>query len=308
MNRSVNPWRVLAVFAWPLFVVSALCALDRWWWPFEDLASFRVQISIVALPITVAYLIGRRWKTAAVGVVGLAFHALALAPLAPGRPDGGGGGERLRVVLFNVHTENDGKDGIARWLGEADADAVAVLEVDDEWAGALGGLRASHPHGTTAARPDNFGIALLSRRPVEECRCAYFGGAGVPSIVARMGRLTIVATHPLPPVSDENVRSRDDQVADVARFVSGLGGPAVVLGDLNMTPWAPTFRRFLRDSGLRDSAEGFGWQPTWPADTPQMWIPLDHVLVSPGIRVVDRRVEDPLGSDHHPVIVDLELD
>ena len=85
MSRRIDPWRILAVFAWPLFAVSLACVADRWRWPAEDLASFRVQIVLVALPVTSAYLLGRRWKTGAVGALGLALHAIALAPLAAGR-------------------------------------------------------------------------------------------------------------------------------------------------------------------------------------------------------------------------------
>lgn len=79
------------------------------------------------------------------------------------------------------------------------------------------------------------------------------------------------------------------------------------MGDFNMTPWSPKFRQLVADSHLRDTVRGFGLQPTWPAGAPQFWIPIDHVLVSPDILVVDRRVGPDLGSDHYPVIVDIQL-
>jgi endonuclease/exonuclease/phosphatase (EEP) superfamily protein YafD len=79
----------------------------------------------------------------------------------------------------------------------------------------------------------------------------------------------------------------------------------VVAGDLNMSPWSPFFRRFMKKSGLKDSEDSFGFQPTWPTYQPILYLPLDHVLVSRDIAIVDRRIGAKVGSDHLPVVVDL---
>ena len=92
--------------------------------------------------------------------------------------------------------------------------------------------------------------------------------------------------------------------ATLAGVARGLPEPVLVLGDLNASPWSSHFRRFLRDSGLRDSAQGRGVQPTWPAGMPWLWIPIDHCLHSPQLQVVARHVGPNLGSDHYPVVVD----
>jgi endonuclease/exonuclease/phosphatase (EEP) superfamily protein YafD len=84
-------------------------------------------------------------------------------------------------------------------------------------------------------------------------------------------------------------------------------GALVLLGDLNTTSWSPHFRDLINTAGLKDSRAGFGIQPTWPAGTPPLWIPLDHCLVSPEIKVHDRRVGPNVGSDHFPVIVEFSL-
>ncbi|MEE8238524.1 MAG: endonuclease/exonuclease/phosphatase family protein, partial [Nitrososphaerales archaeon] len=96
-------------------------------------------------------------------------------------------------------------------------------------------------------------------------------------------------------------------ITEVSKSVSDQEDPILLLGDLNITPWSPIFKDFLRSTGLRDSREGFGLQPSWPTWFPPAWIPIDHVLVSSNVTVYDRKIERDIGSDHYPVIVDFSV-
>jgi endonuclease/exonuclease/phosphatase (EEP) superfamily protein YafD len=100
---------------------------------------------------------------------------------------------------------------------------------------------------------------------------------------------------------------RNDQLRAIAKFLQGVEGSRLVMGDLNTTSWSPHFRDLLAATGLVDSRRGRGMQPTWTAFRGLVRLPLDHVLVSPDITVTARRVGPPIGSDHLPVIVELEF-
>jgi endonuclease/exonuclease/phosphatase (EEP) superfamily protein YafD len=77
-----------------------------------------------------------------------------------------------------------------------------------------------------------------------------------------------------------------------------------VLGDLNMTVWSPYYKSFVEKTKLHNTRTGFGILPTWPAQSPLLFIPLDHCLVSEDIKVLHTRTGRNVGSDHLPLITD----
>ena len=139
-------------------------------------------------------------------------------------------------------------------------------------------------------REDIFGIALYSKLPIVQSDIRYIGDAEVPSIVAELetpeGRLTLIATHPVPPVGAEYSRLRNGQLERLAELVARTSPPVLALGDFNATPWCPHFQRLLARSGLRDSSPGRGILPTWPTYVPPLQIPLDHCLHKTGVGIV----------------------
>jgi endonuclease/exonuclease/phosphatase (EEP) superfamily protein YafD len=94
-----------------------------------------------------------------------------------------------------------------------------------------------------------------------------------------------------------------------ADCLRGLPAPKICVGDLNITPWSPYYRDFVERTNLADVGKGFGILPSWPTFLLFKWLmlPLDHCLVSDDIRVADVKTGESNGSDHLPLIVELEL-
>jgi len=57
----------------------------------------------------------------------------------------------------------------------------------------------------------------------------------------------------------------------------------------------------LKQGNLKDSEVGFGFQPTWFAPTGLPFIPIDHLLTSRNVCVLERKIGPAIGSDHLPV-------
>lgn len=285
-------------------------------WPCAALEPFAPALAVLAL-LAAVWCIARRRPVGAVAALAAALLVAlpvvaslgsnAVGPTgsrAPASPS-----TRFRLVLVNAWSINPRPRVLLEWILAAKADVLAVVELTPALDEHLAPLAGRLPHRLGQARPDNFGLGLWSRFPLEEGRLLTLDGTDRPTVVARIrpgGRpLTLVAVHPPPPRHARYHGMRAavlDAVADLAR---GTADPVVVVGDLNSVPWSAAFRRLEARSGLRRA--GRGLLPTWPAFLPPLWVPLDHVLTGPGLVVEEVATGAFVWSDHFPLVADLAL-
>lgn len=282
-------------------VVAAIVPM----WPLELFVHFRAQFVVLGLLASAgAFALHLRGYFDAAAIATL-VHLCSLLPAAP-TATGPASGTPIRVLVLNVLTKSSSFDAVARLIVDTRPDIIGLVEADQRWLDALAPSLTDYTGRIEAPRIDNFGLALYARGPVT-------GGTELlnsirPSIVAEIAvgtaSLSVILTHPLPPVSasaSAALFTELDTIAARARTMPHV----LVMGDFNTTPWSRPFRRMLAISGLCDSRDGFGLQPTFPSSPWPLRIPIDHLLHACTIGVTGRRVERDVGSDHLPVVVDL---
>ena len=218
------------------------------------------------------------------------------------------GQDTVRLVHVNINYYNRDLESSLEFFRETDPDVLVIVEANERLMAALEPLQERLPHVFVETR-GRFGVALLSRYPMA-AQSVYFTSHN-PSVVAVIdtphGPLRVVGTHPRSPASAGRARRRNAQLEALASFVRVGSEPTVLLGDLNTTPWGHAFRALVAESELRDSSRGVGFQWSWPASFWPLAIPIDHALVSEDVRVLDRRMGPPVGSDHLPLVLDIAL-
>jgi endonuclease/exonuclease/phosphatase (EEP) superfamily protein YafD len=312
-TRQSLVWRGLIALAAAGTVVVMLLTVGgffaRYHWRLEQMCHFRVQYFwLLTFGGLVLLGAGRRRLAGAAIVTALANLAI-VAPIywPSGQPPARG--PTFKLLSFNVLGSSERYGDVLAYIRHEQADAVVLMEIRPNWADQIETLDDLYPHQHIVPRRDNFGIALLSRRPWANVDTRELGTAGVPSIVAELSiggqKIALVATHPLPPGTQATASARNEQLAEIAQLVRQQSLPAVVVGDLNVTSYSPHFHDLIRDCGLRDTRQGQGIQASWSSRLPLLDIPIDHCLVPPEIHVASRQVGPHLGSDHRPVIVEL---
>jgi endonuclease/exonuclease/phosphatase (EEP) superfamily protein YafD len=281
-------------------------------WPFELLSHFRLQLGTGSL-LLAACLALLRCPRAAGGAALLAAWSLLRfePPLHAAEQAPACGGREFVVVTANLWFDNADRGPYLEWLAAHPADVLIAQEVTPEWARALESLGA-YPYRMVLPRQDPYGIAILSRWPLEDVRPVDLAGDGLPSLEGTVNaggdRLYLIGLHTRWPITPGLARYRDRALFAAAVRARASALPVIAAGDLNLTPDSPVFGRVLEDSGLRDVFAGRpGWHPTWMAGFWPLALRIDHALVSGGVCVEGAEVGPDLGSDHRPLTAVLKL-
>ncbi|MBX2859801.1 MAG: endonuclease/exonuclease/phosphatase family protein [Vampirovibrio sp.] len=215
----------------------------------------------------------------------------------------------LKVLQANVLYVSDKPQAALQLIEETKPDIAALQELTTPVAEILPQLTSTYPYQLSFPREDAFGIAVVSRYPLTDVKITPLGKLKLPMLIATVtvkGQpVSLVVAHPIPPTSQSNYEDRNLYLKALGNMIDQEQQNMVLMGDLNNTPWTPSFHQLLEETGLHDSQMGFGVQPSWPSDGPFLQIPIDHVLVSQGVQIDSRRTVKISGSDHLAVVAEL---
>ncbi|HEX6287524.1 MAG TPA: endonuclease/exonuclease/phosphatase family protein [Acidimicrobiia bacterium] len=306
---------VVAVPAVAMAIVSLAAFLGKWVWWLDVLANFRAQF-VVALAIFGLVIMMSKWRKTgyfvlAVGVVNL----VVVLPLYIGSPaEASVDTSSIRVMSFNLLSTNEEYSSVIEYIETVDPDLVLLHEASRPWEVAL--ESAGLDYQIVRPRSDDliFGTLVLIRGDSVEA-VSYGYASSSPRAVELTyvpegwtTPLSVLGTHPLAPTDEERADLRDAQLGFAGQWASGQSGAFMVVGDFNSTPWSWPFRRLMGAADLHNSQTGFGLQPTFSTESNLLLrIPIDHLLHSDALEVTDRQLGPALGSDHFPLLVDLQL-
>lgn len=163
-----------------------------------------------------------------------------------------------RLIWYNVHLDNPAAAQESAHLLAHNADYLALAEIDLANSG-WQALREHYPYGCEHREHSPFALALWAKTPLADCRIHFIDD--YPYIRATLTDGTaLYALHPPPPIHPALAASRQRYLQDSAAHIAG-DRHAIVTGDLNLTPYSPLYRRFVRDSGLQAATPNY--LPTW---------------------------------------------
>jgi endonuclease/exonuclease/phosphatase family metal-dependent hydrolase len=248
---------------------------------------------------------------ALVAVAGLAAFGGAFRA-APRPGAGPAPGETLRVCTYNVQQGYDARglknvDGQLALLRRIDADVIGLQESDtsraaggnDDLVRYMADRLDMYAYYGPKTVDGTFGIALLSKYPIEDARTFYMYSLGeqTAAIAAQIhvGERTynVYVTH----------LGNDGPIVQQEEVLKKLApGNVILMGDFNYRPGTAQYRL---TTGVLDDA----WSLRWPkgVDGQGRQFPgrIDHVFVSPGTNVVTARYYTEPESDHPALVVEI---
>lgn len=310
----------LAVF---LFILS-IGKFFFWAFPLELLTHFQVYYLwlSVALSLTVAIYWWRNKLRDRVlfylVLFTLAFNLFDIYPWYLSRSNIAiAGADKLKVMSFNINVENTQTSAIVQSIRSVNPDVVVVIEVTPPMMANINNeLKNTLPYNF---RSPGGGLGVLSKLPMQSPRGEKFTGSDATNLVTTISsqnrEIKIIGTHPLVPVKPDRFVNRNQHLQSIGNYLRNTRETVILLGDFNLTPWSPYYRRMISETGLHNTRLGFGTLSTWirPAThvkypswlIPLINIPIDHIFVSKDIKIVRTYVGKNGNSDHSPIISEL---
>lgn len=298
----------MTVLAW----LSPLHAL------FELMANLRMQLLEGALVLLVVATVAR-WRDVAIaaGLVVL-VQTFYLFPYWTAEADPITAAATGEVMQYNIYFGNTNYDAIAEAINGSGADVVSIQELTNTQWHELGPRLTEYPHRVAVPVSDEIGelgggMALLSRNPATEVAVDSPANSTDRPILAVNTTVagepvTVIGLHPhASRFRSAKVELRDEQLEAVVDTAEAVGGPVIVMTDMNITPFSSTYKRFLDDTGWRDPHEVAGWKATWPWFAGPLGTPIDHVFISNDVGLHRFTTGASNGSDHRSLTATVSI-
>lgn len=311
--RSRAAWSVTALWAgWAAGRTLGLDGLALFEPVAVPLISLTPYMAAAApVPLLAAVLL-RRWYPAAAAAVAALVLAAAVLPRATADTAAGAEGPKLRVLTSNVFFGRAPMAELVRIVERERVDVLSVQEFTPDARSGLDeqGLRTQLPYEVVDPRWGAGGSALYSRYPLTALPALPGTVMAHPRAALELDgrRVEMTAVHPLPPLPGEGLEDWKHSLSTLPSAGSGDDRTVRILaGDFNATLDHARFRDLL-DRGYTDAADrrGEGLTSTWGfSDFPRLT--LDHILVPRSVAVRSYEVLRLSGSDHRPVLTELQL-
>jgi endonuclease/exonuclease/phosphatase (EEP) superfamily protein YafD len=305
LTRAVQLLRIMFVVgAVGVAALTATAFLARWTQPFEIFSHFRLHYAFAGAGLIVALVLLKQQRAAMLAARTLVANIIAIGAALTGSAETTAAATTTRIIWANLQRRQASLDAIATLARSERADIVALTELPSErieavrrafpdFACFIADAEATSPTATLVASrlPCTGGAAPTTLRPY----AAQY---------ADIGAIRIAAVHGRPPWNNERTLDRDT-VNLAGANIARAHPHAILVGDFNATPWSPHLLD-LRRMGFRRVPCGGPLTRTWRSqEFPFYALPIDHVLVTPSVRVASCRVGAGNGSDHHPLIVEI---
>lgn len=331
MGRHRSPSRLilrlilaggLAVGLGLLTLITLANFAARLHWVLELASHFHPHALVTALGLVGLAVFLRRYKTALFAAGLAVLHALPLAPYwltpTPTAP----AGLTMRVLTANLRAADTNPAIFQAILQQEQPDVLMLAGLPPDLPALFGSLWPHWPHLIVDRGGSGHDLALFSRWPIQhwdwdrnwmmmpvepdgEKLVEY------PVLTAEICPeaehcLTMIGAHTARPYA-RRFTMQNWQLDRVAERARAARSPVVALGDFNMTPWSPRFGDLLVRGNLRDAMLGLPPVASYQHSSIWLGLPIDHVLISPGLTATRFRPARFSGGVHRAILVDLVL-
>ena len=215
-------------------------------------------------------------------------------------------GHVIKTMQFNLLCMNQRMSFVSSYLIYHPVDIVTFQEVTFAHKRFIDALKPYYPYQVFC---DNGGIhgvggeMIISKFPFTgKGECLKDHGLVWREIAVGEHNVSVVSLHlhwPYP-------YGQYQQVTLLSQELHKLQGSTILMGDFNAVGWSHAVHR-IEERSHTHIIDGVRWSIRVNTPFVPLWLPIDHVLLSPDIAVQSIHVGEDLGSDHRPIIATLRV-
>jgi len=212
----------------------------------------------------------------------------------------------ITTMQFNLLCMNQRMAFVSSYLIYHPVDIVTFQEVTFAHKRFIDALKPYYPY---QAFCDNGGIhgvggeMILSKFPFTgRGKCLQDHGLVWREIALGDRNVSVVSVHLHWPYPYRQYQ----QISLLSQELQTIEGSTIVMGDFNAAGWSHSVHR-VEERSHTHIVDGVRWSIRVNTPLVPLWLPIDHVLLSPDIGVQNIHVGEDLGSDHFPIFATLTL-
>ncbi len=288
-----------------LFIPQIFALLAEVNWFFELWIHYIAYYTIIAALLILICIKNGLWKTATALTLILALNLPVFVSYYQTPSQIPAAGEEIKVFSANFFYLNEDFETIKTVIEDEDPDVIAILEANIRWIAKKDEYKEKYPYTYITDDFGPFGIVVMSKFPAEFKQIKWGEQNAIEAVIE--GKYKVLAVHTHAPVHKSWAAARNNYFEELADEINRSELPTVVMGDFNSTPWSPYFKDIIEKTSLKEARMGYGLVPTWNANLPLFWIPIDHILTTDDIEVLDFHRGAYTSADHYPVVASLRL-
>jgi len=304
-----------------LLLLPAVTTTVPWW--LDNLLNLQIQWAFLGLLLGLLTFVVQKRLKAATTFLYSAIIIYNLLPLyhSPVQPITEGTPQHLNIAQINLSYNNSNLAQLLPTLADPTFDLLVLQEASDKEFENIKKLTRYYPYsfGINEQEATPSGMAILSRYPIIEKQLhdeGYKSGHILEVLLHLPGLATpiqVYALHPGSPRTKILWQLRNKTLISIAeRIVISPFAHKIVVGDFNSAPWSGAFKRLQKNSQLKNSAQGFGYIPSWSYSNNTLLSLLtsayiDHCLVSTPFKVLNKQAQPIQGSDHQLLLTKLAI-
>ncbi len=319
---------MIVSLVWILSVSFLLSFFAKLFWVFDYFSHFMMQYFVGGIILCALLLVIRQYKYA---VLALCIALLSFVEsrrvlqdpfqfFSPLQTESMIEGALFKIVQYNHNFGKQDFRDVEAWLKRnvSNYDVVVFQEASDQTVKLLQSLKDIYPYQIHESRNHPFGMAIISKNQIIDHDVIPLGKSVFNNFALRFSinlpdqeePLVLYALHAVPPVGSFYFQQRNFEILELAHKIKEDSSNFIAfVGDWNITPYSPYFSELKEISGLKYQAFGLFLNPTWASFHYLQFlkIPIDHVLHSDSLVLLDKEVGKSFGSDHHSLIVTLGI-